>query len=419
MNKICVGIEFTDEVCRFAWYHPKTDKIQPLVDGTETDSIPAYLGFCGKDKTWLLGYEAEELIGQDSCIVMKNILSLWKNNHAVRAGEVWLQAEEIIEVFLGLLVKEIQHRIGTAHIDEIVYCIDDISVELSDVLHGICSRQNLPNSHFYNRQECFMYYLMSQKQEIWNNYTYLLDYNSAGLDCYEMGILKGCRPITAFGERETIVDAPSMTHLSSGVTGQVGVDIWLSDFIEKKMDDKVVTSVILTGEGFQEPGWAKQFIRTVISQKSRKVYHVDGFFGMGAAYAAYHISDGMRLFPYICVCDGRISTTVSVFIGDEDDNRQLILAKEGMNCYEARKSVVLHIKGQSVLHLYMKNTGSNETARKTVDIAPILIDRKQNTRIQLAIAFDGVNQMFVRAENLDAGSDSSLSGKIIWESFPV
>lgn len=419
MNKVYVGIEWTDEVCRFAWHNGESGKIQPLCDEGGRDGISSYLSFCAADGIWELGDAAEQKAGSRGYLVLKEILSFWKSGQVLTIGGESLHPDVVMGHFLRLLTEEIKKRTGTDTLDELVYCLEEVPVEVSDRLHMICKKEGLPSSHFYNRQECFMYYLMSQKQEVWNNYTYLLDFTSKGLDCYEMGILKGYRPTTALAERESVLEEPSAAVLSAGDADRAAADIWFSDFIRDKLDNKVVTSVLLTGEGFDDLSWARQFIRTISYQKGRKVYHVDCFFGMGAAYAAYHIGDEMRLFPYVCVCDGRISTTVSLFIGDAEENRQLILAKEGTNCYEARKSVTVNLTGQSIIHLYMKNTGSSETVRKTLDVAPILSDGNEKNRIRLAIAFDGVNQMLVRAENLDAKDSDFISGNVIWEVFPV
>lgn len=140
---------------------------------------------------------------------------------------------------------------------------------------------------------------------------------------------------------------------------------------------------------------------------------------MGAAFAAYHIADGSKHFPYRCICDGRISITVSIFVDEQERSEQLILAQAGMNCYEARASVDLNVIQQEELNLFVRNTGAQERYKLTMDLTSLMSDHRERTKVRLSIAFPKADTMAVRIEDLGFGEIYPSTGVVIQQSYEV
>lgn len=234
-----------------------------------------------------------------------------------------------------------------------------------------------------------------------------------------MRAYKNLKPVTVKADLEKIQGAPLVEQVKAAGTEAEAADRWFMSLAEKRMAGKIVSSVILAGEGFAKLDWAEQFIKSIYAQKSRKVYQVSNLYGMGAALAAYHIAEKHRRFPYCCICAGRISTNVSIFVEEQEKRVQLLLAEAGMNYYDARTSLELNLIEQKDLSLYLRNTGAAEGYYLHLDLSSFLEDGRDRTRIRLAIAFLKEDCMIVRVEDLGFGEIYPSTGQVFQQMYQV
>lgn len=421
MEKLYLGIELDDTGCGLFWLNPETKTVQQLLDQDGLSWIPSFLCFDTERNRWSIGEEAESAKGKSGCIVLNRLLSLFRSGQSLEINGECYTAEDMLHEFLHVVLQEAMKRSGINIIDSLVFCLEEVYVSDAEAISRICSSQGVDRDaiHVFNRQECFMYYLMSQKREMWSNVSYLFDYGEKGLCCYELDVLKGLRPLTAKAHMEHVVGAPPVELIKKEDEESAAVDRWFSSLAEKKLTGKIVSSVFLCGDGFSDLSWSKQFIKSIYSQKSRKIYQVESIYGMGAAFAAYHMADKYEHFPYQCICDGRISTTVSIYVDEQDCSVQLILVQAGMNCYEARTSVDLNLIDQKELNLFIRNTGAQESYRLPLDLSSLMEDQRERTKISLSIAFPKEDTMIVRVEDLGFGEIYPSTGMVIQQSYEV
>lgn len=421
MEKLYLGIELDDTGCGLSWFDSETKTVQVLPDQNGRSWIPSVLCLNAESNQWSAGVEAESAKGNAGCIVLNRLVSLFRSGQSLEVNGECYTAEDMMQEFLHAVLQEAIKRSGINQIESLVFCLEKVYISDVEAFSRICSSQGVDREavHVFNRQECFMYYLMSQKREMWSNVSYLLDYGEKGLCCYELNVLKGLRPVTASAYMENITGAPSLEQIKSKGEESAAVDRWFSSLAEKKLTGKIVSSVFLCGEGFSDLSWAKQFIKSIYSQKSRKIYQVEAIYGMGAAFAAYHVEDEYRHFPYRCICEGRISTTVSIFVDEKDGSEQLILVQAGMNCYEARTSVELNLIDQKELNLFVRNTGAQESYKLSLDLTSFMADHRERTKIRLSMVFPKEDTMIVKVEDLGFGEIYPSTGSVVQQSYKV
>ena len=185
------------------------------------------------------------------------------------------------------------------------------------------------------------------------------------------------------------------------------------------MSGKIVSSILLYGEGFSSFDWADQFLKSISRQKCDKVYLVENIYGMGAALAAYHASKNYEEFPYVCLCSGRVGATISIFIDDDNSGKQLLLVESGKNCYEAKATVVLNLIEQTQMDLYVKKTGAAEGYSLTLDLSSFMAENQERTKIRLSLVFLDSEIMAVRIEDLGFGEIYPSTGRIIERKYTV
>lgn len=421
MEKLYLGIELDDSGCNLAWLDSEKRMVQKLQDRNGDSEIPAYLCLDTVENRWYAGKEAEAFQGREGCIVLNRLVSLFRSGQYLEAcGECYTD-EDMLREFLNYVLQEASRRCGLKVIGSLVVCLSQVQIWEAEKISRICRSIGVDPMavHVLNRQECFMYYLMSQKHEIWSNVSLLFDYGKNGLFCYEVSLIKGLRPVTAQAHMEKVTGVPPVELTRQEGEERNAVDRWFSSLAEKKMAGKIVSSVMLCGEGFSDLSWTREFIKSISSQKSRKVYQTDVLYGMGAAFAAYHIAEKHKNFPYRCICDGRISVTVSIFVDEKEGSEQLILVQAGTSCYEARSSIDLNLVGQKSISLYVRNTGAQESYRLTMDLSSFVADGRERTKIRLSIAFSKTDAMVVRIEDLGFGEIYPSTGQIMQQCYKV
>lgn len=421
MEELYLGIELDDTSCKLSWINPVNESAQELVDESGQSRILAFLCLNGANGCWSIGTEAEKACGKPGNIVFKNLLTLLRSGQKLEVNGVFYTGEDLLQEFLKLVWKEAQIRSGLEQIGKLVICLEEATITDIEKLTRICSCCGIDSSkvHVFNQQECLMYYIMSQEPEKWRNTSFLFDYREQGLYCYEMRAYKNLKPVTVKADLEKIQGAPLVEQVKAAGTEAEAADRWFMSLAEKRMAGKIVSSVILAGEGFAKLDWAEQFIKSIYAQKSRKVYQVSNLYGMGAALAAYHIAEKHRRFPYCCICAGRISTNVSIFVEEQEKRVQLLLAEAGMNYYDARTSLELNLIEQKDLSLYLRNTGAAEGYYLHLDLSSFLEDGRDRTRIRLAIAFLKEDCMIVRVEDLGFGEIYPSTGQVFQQMYQV
>lgn len=420
MNRLNLGIDLTDRGCTMAWYHSEKNAMEILMDREGRSAVPSYLALNPESGRWSIGHDAKQLQGNSGYLVFHRILSLFFSQSSLEVNSNVFTSDEMMMQYMKGVFLEAKERSGIWNLGQVVICAEGFSISDYDRLTGIIlSLEPDAVVHIYNREECFMYYLMSHKRDIWSNTSFLFDYGPGGLDCYELNQLKGCSQVTVHTAAEHREDAPLFAEAEYGTDRDAERDRWFSDLAAEKLNGKIVSSVIVSGAGFSNLSWAKEFFRTIKSQKSRKIFQVDHLFALGAGYAANHIAAENRGFPYICICRNRLSTTVSIMVDHQEHQEQIILAREGENCFESRTSMELNLIEMNTVDILVRNTGSASNCKITCDLSDFMADGRARTKIRLMLVFPEENKMAVRIEDMGLGELFPSTGQIYQNVFQI
>lgn len=416
MNRLNLGIELTDRGCTMAWYHSGKGAMEILVDQNGKSGFPSYLALNPESRQWSSGNHAEQMQGNSGYLVFHRILSLFFSQNSLEVNSNVFTADEMMMHYMKGVFQEAKERSGIRNLGQVVICGEGFTISDVDRMIGII-RSMEPDAavHIYNREECFMYYMLSHSKDIWSNTSFLFDYGPDGLDCYELNQLKGFSQVTVHAVTEHREDVPFYEETERDAER----DRWFADLAVEKLDGKIVSSVIVSGNGFRNLSWAKEFFRAIKSQKSRKIFQVDHLFALGAGYAANHLAAENRGFPYICICRNRLSTTVRIVLDHQENQEQMILAKEGENCFESRTSMELNLIEMNTVDLLVRNAGSASSRKITCDLSDFMADGRTRTRIRLMLVFPEESKMAVRIEDMGFGELFPSTGQIYQNVFQI
>lgn len=331
--------------------------------GEKCWALPTVICRKKEEESWMVGEPAyASALAGDGVMVDKLVKLVIKDGTAtiggVRYGGAQLLAQFLIQV-TGLAREEYKMD----KVRQLVFAVPRIDARLLECLTGLGDYLGVAGKdiHVISHTESFMYYVLSQKREVWNNQVGMFDLSGEGLCYYEMKVQRGLRQTTVMAERERLEEGFSLDILNSAA-GKKMADRILCSCANRMLQKKLFSSVFLMGKGFEKRDWAEGFMKLVCSR--RRVYMETELFARGAEYRAVDLLREKSAYPYVCICEGRLDSSVSMKVLYKDQDNQLMLAKAGVSWYEAAKEVELILDCQDYLEFII--TPPDQRKKKTV-----------------------------------------------------
>ena len=269
-----------------------------------------------------------------------------------------------------------------------VSCLD---VKLMDSLLYCADYLKIPRDrvHLISHTESFVYYVMSQKRDVWSNQVGMFELSEGCARYYELKTQRGSRQMIVTADSEMLQEEIYHGVPGEARGGQPSEDQFLAACADRILDKRLFSAIILTGSGFATTDWADSFMKKVC--KRRRVFAEFGLFSKGAAYRASDYLKEKTAYPFICVCEGRLRYTVSMRVVSRGRDINLVLAAAGDNWYEARSTVELIADGADSLEFTISSL--EQRKRRTVSVELTDFPKRENktNRIQVTIGFSDEN----------------------------
>ena len=421
MEPLILGIDLCDTYSQISVFSPESGTAEPILlgEGENSSLISTVLCKMKGSDTWLIGYEAyrRALMGEGT-MVDKLVKLLYKNGNATIEG-VQYSAEELMGHYIEQLLKLPREKYGVEEVRCLAITLRQLSPDLLDRLTRACDRCGLSRSklRFLSHTESFAFFVASRPKEIWPNMVVGFDLGEEGLDYYEMRIVRGRRPQVLEARRESLEEAFDLDIFDTAVGARMS-DTILFFCADLLLTKKPISSVFLTGEGFNHvANWAPEFLRRLCNK--RKGFEGQHLFADGAAILAYDSTRAETIFPYVCICEGRLSSSISLYAVREGKNEQLVLAAAGSNWYEARSTAEFILDDVANLELMITPFATQRVETIGISLSELPARPNKATRIQLILSFSSENHVTARVVDKGFGELYPASGKVIRKDFLI
>lgn len=420
MDELILGIDLCDTYSQISAFSPDKPLPEPFLMSSDEASclIPTVLCKMKGREEWLIGSEAyrRALMGEGT-MVDKLVKLLHKNGSATIEG-VQYNATTLMGHFIEQLLAFPREKYGVREIRCVAFGLTDLNPDLLDRLTAACDQVGLSRERirFLSHTECFSYYVASQPKELWPNLVVGFDLTDAGLDYYELRAIRGRKPQILEARREPLDEAFDLDILETPV-GERMADTILSNCADRMLSKKLVSSIFLTGEGFTSVNWAPEFLKRLCNK--RKVFGGQHLFSDGACLVAYDSTLPESAYPYVCICEGRLASSISVYAVRDGKNEQLVLASAGSNWYEARVSAEFILDDVHTLELMITPFSTQRVETVGISLAELPARPNKTTRIQLIVSFASENHVTVRVIDKGFGELFPASGQVIRKDFLI
>ena len=388
MAKVVLGIDLRDDGTTLAFYGKE-----------ETLKIPTVICRSTEKDCWLIGEAAYEKALTGLGVITDKLLTLALKDGSSTIFNTRYHGRILLREYLKAAIDQVIALCDATYPDEIAVTIEEISRNAVEAITTcLCELgYNREHVHVISTSESFIYYVMSQKNEISNNIVGMFYLSDVSLKYYEMKVQRGPRRTVVYADSMDLDEGFNLNILNSS-SGAGMADKILLSCAERLFQKKVFSAVFLTGKGFENQDWAPNFLRFICNR--RKVY-VDGeVFARGAGYRGIDFSN--NVFNFSCICDGRISAFVKMDVSKGDRSVPYPLANVGSTWYDIDNTVTVMPEGVrdiEVTIIPVDNSRRRKIVRIPLDFLPKRPPR--TTKVSIRTTFSDVNTL--RLEIRDEG----------------
>lgn len=375
MDGLVIGLDLNDDYTRISCY-----------DEEKSWTIPTVICRKKQEEVWLAGEDAYActLVGEG--VIVDKLLKMVRKDGTSTIGGIRYTGRELLNLFVRKMLEYPMKEFRENEVDQLVISLQQVDAKMTDTLMYCADFLGIPREkvHVISHMESFVYYVLSQKKDLWTNQVGLFDLSNQRLCYYEMKVQRGLRRNMVQADSENMEEAFNLDILDSP-SGSRLADRILCSCGERLLSKKLFSSIFLTGKGFDRTDWAGEFMKLVCHRK--KVFAEPVLFARGAAYKGADCRQSATSYPYIFICEGRLKTEVSMRVMRGQKEGWLVLASYGDNWYESKSTMDFILDDQSEIEFTITPLDSKKKKLVRIPLTGFPKRPPRTTRIQMSLAF--------------------------------
>ena len=375
MDGLVIGMDLCDTYTHISCMEPEQTWVIPTVVCKNKNADEWYV----EEEAY-----AHTLVG-DGIMEDKLLTQVMKDGTATIGG-IKYEGIYLLKMFLEKALELPKKAAGSREIASIVIAVSCLDVKLMDSLLYCADYLKIPRDrvHLISHTESFVYYVMSQKREVWSNQVGMFDLTNLSLRYYELKVQRGLRQMQVVADCENLEEGFHLDVLDNTAGARLA-DRILCSCADRILQKRLFSAIVLTGKGFENTEWAPEFMKQVCSR--RRLFVENSLFSKGALMKAADYLQEKSSYPFICICEGRLKTTVSVKVLNHDKEGQLVLAAAGDNWYEAKSTVDFIVTGNPEVEFTISPLDPKKKKLVKIGLEDFPKRPDRTTKIELSLGF--------------------------------
>ncbi|MDO4312550.1 MAG: DUF5716 family protein [Eubacteriales bacterium] len=359
-----LGLELNEEFCQISYYDREKHEPETLEAAVDNYQIPLILGYLGGK--WIYGKEAKHLATVDESCTVSDLYSKAVRQEKVSFGGqtrdgVWLLAK-----FLQLALEKFEY------IDYITFSVPKTDIDISKMLKGLGRFLGVPKENVFVQdfKESFCHYMFYQPKELWQYEAALFYCDRNEIRAYMLRRLKTIsgRGTEMFVTVDEVANA-QMKELAAvypvlNVDKAKDADERFKSFIQSVFEKKVVSSVFLTGEGF-ENSWYPGSLKVLCN--GRRAFIGNNLYSKGACYTSYHKTKEEDEIP-VYLDDTKMMEQVCLRMRVHGKEGWYPIVEWGSHWYESDGQWEVLLEDTSDIEIHIESLATGELQAETVSL---------------------------------------------------
>ena len=378
-----IGYDINEKTCQISYYNEQQLEPETLEADTENYQIPLLIGKL-RD-TWAYGKEAKRLVSVKDGFAVGRLLSRSLAGEKIQFGEESYDA-------VWLLAKYIQMSLQSfGQIDGIVFSVPKLTEEIAQLLRGIAVRMNINKNQIFvqDYKESFCNYLFYQPKELWQYDAALFNCSRNEVHAYMLRRLKPNLPMSQM--TFVTVDEVANAHMKElaavypvlNEDKAKEADERFCKFVQSVFEKRKVSSVFLTGEGF-ENNWYPNSLRVLCN--GRRAFIGNNLYSKGACYTAYrkkytHIENPVYLD------ESKLTDRVTLNMRVNGQEEWYPVVSWGNHWYEANNQWEVLINEVDELEFHVESLVQGNLRSEIISLEGMPKRPEYSTRLQIETLF--------------------------------
>ena len=293
-NGSILGYDLNEKNCQISFYDDTKEEPETLETASKNYQIPLILGY--HRERWVYGTEAEQLASIQEGIMVTGLFEKALRREKVKVGDRKRDAVWLLAKFIRMSLA------GFEDIEFITFSVPFTNIDMSKMLKGIGRYLGLSKDCIcvQDYKESFCQYMFYQPKELWQYESALFYCDAQEIRAYMLRRLNtaGVKERDMFVTVEEVANA-RMQELAAiypilNKDKAKDADDRFKTFIQSVFEKKVVSSVYLTGEAF-ENNWYPNSLKVLCN--GRRAFVGNNLYSRGACYTSLRKCRGYNDSP--------------------------------------------------------------------------------------------------------------------------
>lgn len=394
-----IGFELNDAYGQISFQKDGQEEMQTVETQAEPYQIPLVIAL--KDDIWHIGSDAERIRRTEGVYAADGLYAKALSQEKITLGEktyeaVWLLAKYVEIALLDL--KPVNH---------LVFTVPSVHVDVVHMLRGIGQRIGMDKKDItvIDHKESFFHYMFYQPKELWQYEAALFYCDRHEVRAYMLrklrtGSFKGANVFVTVEE----VASARMKELAAiypvlNVDRARDADEQFCRFIRGVFDKKLVSSVFLVGEGF-ENNWYPASLKVLCN--GRRAFLGNNLYSRGACYAAHRKSEADKEGP-VYLDETRLTRQICIRMRQHGQDEWTPIVSWGTHWYEADTQLEVLLEEPSDMELHVESLTGSQVQVYTVSKDTLPDRRDYSIRLLVKVMFTDENTCKIRFQDMGFG----------------
>ena len=396
------GLDISDKYAMISYLQLNMEAPATIstVAGSEVFLIPLYIAKRRGMAQWFFGDEARRQVGLGLAVGVDRLYE-----RALAREKVILETEEFLAVdlfviYLRKLLSMPVPLMRGSFLKKLIITVDDLTMEAKELFALLINKLSISPEKLglFDYRECFYYYVLNQTPSLFLHDVMLYHYDG--------------NHVKSFKLRRDQSFKPQIVHLDMRDIGPLldNLDEAFCSVVTKDMDGEYISSVYLTGDGF-DGDWLKKSLAVLC--RDRRVFLGKNLFSKGACYAGM-IRDGQKDWPFLFIGDHELKVNVSLKVLDRNEMRFITLLSAGDNWFDVKGECEVILDGTREVELWIQRPDSRQATVELLELNDLPERKNRTTRLRIQVQPVSDRDLKITIRDLGFGELVLSSGKV-WE----
>lgn len=378
MDELILGMDLTENSSQISFYNDKTKDIE---------SIP----FWGSQMILTNPKTMSEMIAELNEAAIVEDTTLYR--HVVDLLENAVKVTGINKISKVCVTLETFHITLLEHLKKIF-----ISLDLEKEVN------------FISHVESYCHYIVTTKRELWGSGCVMMDFSREGLYYHRLFSNKLAEGTVVMVNTEKYLEGDIAEIIAGNKKLEEGAG-YIEQVTRAVFDKRIISSVYLTGELFDEPQLPKSLLGFLCSK--RRVFAGQNLYVKGACVAAAARSGRLDISEFIFACENRLTSTIEMDISERGIPMRFRVAKAGVNWYDASRKFDCILNQADNIELKLIDIGAREARKVAIALDSIPYRPPKMTRLEMNFDFKSALKCGVTIKDKGFGDFYKTSNAVV------